>query len=392
MKIHKPIIAHLNDSFFAGSHTFIYNYISRLRHFHPVCLSWKTENLIQFPFSKEDIYEISLNLNIPEGAYELLFRRCLKVSRQAEIGAGKKAERILKRRDAQLIHAHFGFNGYFALRMKQEMDIPLITNFYGCDVSSYPRKKKIRSNYQILFQEGDCFLVEGEYMKSLLVGLGCPEEKINLQRIAIPIDRIKFRSRGAKTREENVTLIFCGRLEEKKGLLYALKAVEVVRRKNNNFSFRIIGDGSQKEMIEKYIKAHNMSDYVRMLGFLTYDEYLEEMQKADIFIHPSITASNGDMEGGAPTTILEAQASGMPVVSSNHADIPNIVVPGKSALLSEEKDYENIAENIVYLLENQEIWEQMGSIGRDFVESYHDVENEVKALEDKYSLFVSSVI
>lgn len=390
MKSHKPVIAHINDSFFAGSHTFIYNYISRLRRFQPICLSWKNENLKHFPFSKEDMYEISSKIYIPESIYELILRRCLKVSPQAARRASKNAKGILRNRNARLIHAHFGFNGYFALKIKRELNIPLITNFYGCDVSSYPRKNKIKSDYQILFKEGDSFLVEGEHMKSLLCGLGCPERKVHLQRIAIPLDKIKFRPRRARKRDENITLLFCGRLEEKKGLLYALKAIEIARKKHNNFSFRIIGDGSQRTKIEKYIKTHLMKDYVHMLGFLTYDEYLKEMDRADIFVHPSITATNGDMEGGAPTTILEAQAAGMPVVSTCHADIPHIVVPGQSSLLSEEKDHENIAENIMHLLENQDVWKQMGSVGRDFVESYHDVNKEVNSLEDKYSLLLSS--
>ena len=109
------------------------------------------------------------------------------------------------------------------------------------------------------------------------------------------------------------------------------------------------------------------------------------MNKADIFVHPSVVSSTGNSEGGAPTTILEAQATGMPVVSTYHADIPNVVVPEKSALLSKEKDYNEVANNIKYLLENQETWAQMGNTGREFVETYHNIYNEVDRLEEIYS-------
>ena len=124
-----------------------------------------------------------------------------------------------------------------------------------------------------------------------------------------------------------------------------------------------------------------------MLGFLNYEDYLKEMDKADIFVQPSVKAANGDMEGGAPTTILEAQALGMPVISTCHADIPNIVVEGKSSLLSKEKDYKSIASSMEYLLETQEVWEQMGNNGREFVETYHNIYKEVDRLEKIYSQF-----
>ena len=108
------------------------------------------------------------------------------------------------------------------------------------------------------------------------------------------------------------------------------------------------------------------------------------MEKADLFLHPSVTADNGDSEGGAPTVILESQAHGMPVISTYHADIPNIVRPNKSALLSNERDVVSLADNILYLLENQDVWANMGLEGRHFVEQYHDIEKEVILLEEKY--------
>jgi len=180
-------------------------------------------------------------------------------------------------------------------------------------------------------------------------------------------------------------MIFCGRFVEKKGLNYALEAIELVKNRFDNFEFRIIGDGPLKPNIEYFIKGHRLDDKVKMLGFLKFKNYLDEMQKADIYIQPSITASDGDIEGGAPTTILEAQAMGMPIISTFHADIPNIVLPGKSALLSKEKDPHHLAQNITLLLENQPLWEIMGQKGRKFVANYHDIKKEVINLEDKYS-------
>ncbi len=373
----KPVIAHYNHKFFSCSETFIYNYISHLKRFHPICLAWEIVPLEQFPFPKEDLYPVSFK----KYSLKWLLVGGLRKYSTRDL----YTEKIIKKRNAELIHAHFGQLGVYALKLKRSLNIPLITTFYGWDISVLAENREWRLKYKTLFEEGDLFLVEGPHMKTKLLNLGCPEEKIMIQRIAIPLDKIQFRPRKPKKSDGNVILIFCGRLEEKKGILYALKAVGKIREWFKNIEFRIIGEGILRPEIETYIKTHHMNDYTVMLGFLNYDEYLEEMNKADIFVHPSVVSSTGNSEGGAPTTILEAQATGMPVVSTYHADIPNVVVPEKSALLSKEKDYNEVANNIKYLLENQETWEQMGSIGREFVETYHNIYNEVDRLEEIYS-------
>jgi len=377
MKNNKPVVAHIHHSFFVRSETFIYNYVSNLNHFHPICLAWEFANLDQFPFPEEDRYSISVKRYTFKGLWYGIPRRYL--------GRDLLTEKIIKKRNAKLIHAHFGPNGVYALKVRRALNIPLITTFYGYDISRLTKIKEWLKQYKILFKEGDLFLVEGQHMKSRLLDIGCSEEKIQIQRIAIPLEKINFKPRKPKKRDGRVILIFSGRFVEKKGLIYALQAIKEVRGRHKNFEFLIIGDGPLKPEIEEFIETNNMGDYVQMLGFLSYENYLKEMQKADIFIHPSVTASNGDSEGGAPTTILEAQAMGMPIISSYHADIPNITVPGKSALLSNERDWETLSRNIAYLLENQEVWEQMGIIGREFVETYHDINKEVNALEDKYT-------
>ena len=141
---------------------------------------------------------------------------------------------------------------------------------------------------------------------------------------------------------------------------------------------------SNQVVIEHLANELGVSDKVIFLGFLPYKNYIEELGKADIFIHPSIVASDGDSEGGAPTVLLEAQASGLPILSTYHADIPNVVLPGDSAILCPERNDEILAGNILYLLNKQELWSKMGLAGRRFIEAYHDIDNEVKILEEKY--------
>ena len=109
------------------------------------------------------------------------------------------------------------------------------------------------------------------------------------------------------------------------------------------------------------------------------------MQRADVFLHPSVVDSaRGGGEGGAPTTIIEAQALGMPVVSTLHCDIPNVTVPGESAVLVPERDAGALADALRELLDHPERWEAMGRAGRAHVEANHDVAAEVGTLERRY--------
>ena len=379
----KRIAAHINHTFFEGSETFIYNYISHLKKYKPICLAWKFDNINQFPFPEEDSYILSLNRYSSAWFYNQVFKRFS--------GIDIPLRNIFRDRAVKLIHAHFGPHGVYALIIKKMFNIPLITSFYGYDLSKNSTIEKWKKGYEVLFRDGDLFLVEGPHMKSKLADLGCPQEKIEIQRLGIRLDYIQCIPRQPKKKTENVILIFSGRFEEKKGIIYVLMAMKELIKKYSKLELRLIGNGPLKQEVNNFVELNNMEDCIKLLGFLPYCDYIREMQNGDILVHPSVTASDGETEGGAPTVLLEAQGMGMPVVSTFHADIPNIVVPGKSALLSEEGDYTALAENIAYLLENRETWNEMGRAGRMFVDTYHNIEKEAEALENKYDAVLKGV-
>jgi len=162
-------------------------------------------------------------------------------------------------------------------------------------------------------------------------------------------------------------------------------ALKTVLPEFPNIEFRIIGDGKLRHGIEKYINNDNgLKPKVRLLGMQPHNVVAREMEQADIFIQPSITAKDGDTEGGAPTIILEAQAAGVPVLSTYHADIPEVVIPGKSAFLSKEKDWQGLSDDLFYLLKNQNSWAEMGKRGCKHIETEYNIFNEVKSLEKIY--------
>jgi colanic acid/amylovoran biosynthesis glycosyltransferase len=288
-----------------------------------------------------------------------------------------------KRFPVELLHAHFGTLGCFLLDIKEKLNLPLITTFYGYDVSRLPRLKRWRQCYNLLFQKGDLFLAEGPHMKHCLIALGCPEEKIRIQPIAVDVNQFSYRARQPKA-NDRIILFFCGRFVEKKGLIDALRAMKTALNDFPNLEFRIIGDGDLRRSIERFIAQHKLSRYVVLRGYQPYHEVIKEMEKADIVIQPSLTDRDGNTEGGAPTILLEAQASGAPILSTYHADIPNVVVHGKSALLCREKDIDGLTHNLLYLLKHQRLWASMGAYGRSFVEKNHHIGIEAPKLEAVY--------
>jgi colanic acid/amylovoran biosynthesis glycosyltransferase len=180
----KPIVAHYSTSFFQGSETFIYQYISHLRNFRPVCIAQVFVNLDQLPFPEDDLYSIFTRRYSFEWFYRGVNRRFLN--------RDPLLTRQLRKLECSLLHAHFGPNGCLAVASKKKLDLPLVTTFYGFDLSVRAHLEQYRDRYQVLFKEGDLFLTEGPFMRNRLIELGCPPEKVKVQRIAISVRSIEF--------------------------------------------------------------------------------------------------------------------------------------------------------------------------------------------------------
>lgn len=374
-------IAHFRKILFKPTETFIYNYLTTAGCSKSIAVTFKREREKEFPL---DIPVVELyRWNLLATTYRRLKEKILRTYLPLKFDQTKTYQNLKKHR-TQLLHAHFGYTGAQLLPVKRKTDLPLVTTFYGEDVSALAKEKKWIKAYKKLFKIGDLFLVEGPNMKKKLIEIGCPEDKIQMQRIAIKTERYPYRDRQHKNNGETVRILFCGSFREKKGLVYALKAVKKAIQIYPTLEFIIVGDGPQRERIDSVINENNMQPYVKLKGFLDHSQMIAEMDKADLFIHPSITAKNGNSEGGAPTVILEAQACGLPILSTTHADIPYIVNDKESGLLSAEGDVEQLSQNLIRLLQNQSLWSRMGKEGRKQVENHHEISTESKKLELKY--------
>jgi len=369
--------------------TFVYNYLTNFTSVKPFVYAQELQNLDQFGTDQiKRIRRYSLPWLLYQLGHKLNFdarfvQKCL-----FNVNNLRSVRSHLTRNDIRLLHSHIGPMGCHCLGLKKRMGLPLITTFYGIDVSFYARTGW-REHYIPLFREGERFFAEGSHMKRCLVELGCPEQKIEIIHIAADMNNFQFRPRTLKDGEP-ITLLFCGRLVEKKGLAYALRALHIVKERFSNVQLRVIGDGPLRGDMERLVTTLQLDDFVKFLGYVPYEETKKEMARAHILVQPSVTASNGETEGGAPTVLIEAQACGMPILASLHADIPEVVLNEKSGLLSEERDFEQLADHMIFLLNHPEKWPEMGEAGRRHVEENYNIRIETRKIEDIYLELIGS--
>jgi colanic acid/amylovoran biosynthesis glycosyltransferase len=185
------------------------------------------------------------------------------------------------------------------------------------------------------------------------------------------VDRFSFSTRKPKT-DGKVQLLTVGRLVEKKGLEYAVQAVARALKKYPNLSYKIVGDGPLRDSLASSIKELGLERHINLVGWKKQEEVAVLLQEADLFLSPSVTSQDGDQEG-IPATLIEAMARGLPVLSTYHSGIPELVEDGKSGFLVPERDVEALTTKLTYLLDHPECWPEMGYAGRKYVEAHYDL-------------------
>jgi len=256
--------------------------------------------------------------------------------------------RFIRENKISHVHAHFANMGYLYLGLKTK-EITYVVSFYGYDYETLVyRNKKWGKAFNKLFFKADLFLCEGAYGLSVLNKLGCNKDKLRIQKLGVPKENIQYVKRNKKA--NSLKLIQIASFTEKKGHIYSVKAIENCIEEYPNLTLDIYGNIRNEKYYQHvlaYIMEHKLSNFINIHTYLQYDNISEKLSAFDVFIHPSCYGKNRDCEGGAPTILLDAQATGMPVLSTNHCDIPSSVIVNKTALLSKEKDVVQLSENII---------------------------------------------
>lgn len=371
-------VAHLRSELFHPTETFIYQYVRGARSVRPVLVTDRRIGRDAFPF---DGPTLELHRSWTPGAVlRSVIRRLLRRPAPWSF-ADPRTFRLLDRQDVNVLHAHFGQDGWRALPVARQTGLPLITSFYGFDAWMLPRREEWWERFAALFAEGALFLAEGPAMAERLKAIGCPEPKVAVQRLAVDLDRYPFHHRRP-VGDRPARLLFVGRFVEKKGLEYALEAVHRLRT-DHALELLVVGDGERRPAIEATLDHLELRDHVRLLGMADHATMIRLLGEADLLLQPSVVADDGDTEGGAPTTLLEAQATGLPVVATRHQDIPNVVAEDAGVLV-EERDADALADAIDGLLRAPDRWAAMGDAGRRFVEEQHGIGPLIDQLETRY--------
>lgn len=304
-------------------------------------------------------------------------------------------QQMIKTTKCALLHSHFGSMGWYNLGIAHKLGVKHLVSFYGFDLSFLPRYEPIWSDrFNNLFAGVDGVLCEGRHMLEKLVRMGCSREKIFLHRLGIEVDNIQFIPRKIK-KDETVKFLMAASFVEKKGIPYALEALGRMKDYLGKFHITIIGDArpqsvrslAEKDRIMHVIRAYNLERHIRLLGFKTHDSLMEEAYRHHIFISPSVTASDGDTEGGAPVGIIEMAATGMPVITTTHCDIPGTLGELNRSMLSEEGDVEGLMEQVENLLAVK-AWDDLGWQNRIHIEKEFSAVEQGNKLARIYSSFL----
>jgi colanic acid/amylovoran biosynthesis glycosyltransferase len=297
--------------------------------------------------------------------------------------------RALRQTRPVLMHCHFGVDGISAMHLARKLRIPLLVTFHGYDATiksefamSRRHRKYLRQRH-ILAREAATFLAVSNHLKQRLLDQGFPPEKVIVHYIGI--DTAVFRANPNVVREPIV--LFVGRLVEKKGCEYLIRAMAQVQASYSGARLVIIGDGPLRSQLEQL--APQYCPGTTFLGTRPPYEVREWMNRASVFCVPSVTAKNGDQEGFG-LVFAEAQAMSLPVVSFASGGIPEAVSNGKTGFLLPERDEQGLASMIALLLNDPELWNKMSAEGVRRVRSQFDLRTQTALLEKIYASIITA--
>ena len=263
--------------------------------------------------------------------------------------------------------ANYGTCGAAIAPVAASLNIPLIVNFYGFDASIYSLLDKYKNTYQKMFRIAQKLVFVSDDLQRELIKMGAPTEKI-LTIACVPSSR--FATVQPDYRANQILAI--GRFVEKKAPYLSLLAFNVAVEKYPFLQLKMVGDGPLWQVCKDLVRTLNIPN-VDFAGVLNPDQIAIEFQQSFCFIQHSKIAPDGDKEG-MPVAILDAMSAGLPIVSTYHAGIPEIVEDGVHGYLVQEGDAATMAECIIQLSENRSLAKQFGQRGKEVIQSRYTTE------------------
>jgi colanic acid/amylovoran biosynthesis glycosyltransferase len=374
----KPIVASYCTTFLKPEMRHIYRQVTGLRRFDTFVLTRERLNQERFPF---DAIE-----RIPRARKNFIKRFWLKyVMRRPPVyyrGELQVLIKMLRRRPADLMHIYFGHTGVHLLPFIEEWPHPCVVSFHGMDVQPRPEQPGFDAQMRLLLQTIPLVLARSQSLVDNLVALGCPREKLRLNRTGIPLEQFPFQQRTPPANRAWCFVQAC-RLIAKKGLRTALRAFAKFHKANPQSRFVIAGDGPMKAELQTLARELGIAEAVTLPGFLSQNDLAALFQRAHLFVHPSELTSDQNQEG-VPNAMLEAMATGLPVLATTHGGIPEAVTDRQTGLLVPERDDEALFQAMRTMTDDPSIAWQYGAAAAETVRKRFELARAIEALEAIY--------
>jgi glycosyltransferase involved in cell wall biosynthesis len=264
-------------------------------------------------------------------------------------------ETAFRRTQADVVLVEYGTHGIRVVNACRRAAVPLVVHFHGADASKHKILNRHAADYRRMFAQSAAVIAVSRAMERQLVSLGCPSAKLIYIPCGVDCDTFL----GATPLTAPPQFVTVGRMVEKKGPQQTLMAFARVLKQFPDARLRMIGDGELLGPCRDLAASLAIDHAVVFLGSQPHEVVRQEMQQARAFVQHSITAADGDSEG-TPVSILEAGAAGLPVASTRHAGIPDVVVEGKTGLLVEEGQIDEMAQHILALAKNPGLADELG--------------------------------
>ncbi|BFG76729.1 glycosyltransferase [Paraburkholderia terrae] len=295
---------------------------------------------------------------------------------------------LLRPFNVQLIHAHFGVDGVYAERVAACLDVPLVTTFHGFDVttrlsSMLMSGKPSWANYLLhrrtLARNGELFVCVSNFIRDQVLAQGFPENRTRLHYIGVDTATIT----PPADRADRPIVLHVGRLVEKKGTDDLIQAFAMLPKRLGDARLIVVGEGPLRDTLIRRSETLGIAERVVFMGAQQHHEVLRLMRDAALLCQPSVTARSGDAEG-LGMVLLEAAASGIPVVGTQSGGIPEAVVDGQTGYLVREHDIAGLSRCITDLLDSSSLRERMGHAARRHVEQNFNVVTQSTQLAELY--------
>ena len=350
----------------------VYRQVSHLEKFNSHVVTRKINNLDKFPF--ENLYLLK------KPATRFIKRYYLRLLKRPVTLSRYEVNQILDYSQSiggALLHI---YQGDVALRSTDLLKLyngPKVVSFHGADLSDH-----LSDDYMKLWRCSDFFLCRCEAFKDKLIKMGCPAEKIRLNYTGVPLPQ-RFKASGHSDRKIFKILQVC-RLVDKKGLDLSIKALRLARDSGVEATLSIAGDGPLLNTLKHLVQDLNLENEVIFLGFLDNESLEDAYLDSHLFCHPSRLTKAGDREG-IPNSIAEAMSYGLPVVSTAHSGIPEIIQNNHSGVLVSNESPKLIANAIIKLAKKHEYLALLGSQARKRIENKFSIKKCVNDLEAIYT-------